>query len=54
MNPFFSISSSGGYFGRWAWTNSHRHFAMPEWGQCVWFHCWAGQIPVVRLLTHLR
>lgn len=53
-NHFFRVTSNGGYFGRFCWTNSNapgndrpQFVMMPV----TVLGAWAGSIPIVRMLT---
>ncbi len=59
-----AITSTGGYIGRWFWTNSGVHPDFPRWGSAHFmptpviagdsFGCWAGLFPVVRQIINWR
>ena len=56
MNHFISITSNGGYIGRWAWCNAGTNGSNAGKGVCLLMPVtdhggWAGSIPVVRALT---
>ncbi len=56
MNHFISITSNGGYIGRWVWCNTGSIGAALKWGSCGLFPittsgAWAGSTPFVRYLT---
>ena len=56
MNEFISITSNGGYVGRWCWCNTGSHFAADGlWGSITSMPdnisiAWAGSIWVIRAL----
>lgn len=55
MNPFISITSNGGYIGRWVWCNAGTNGSNAGKGVCfplpvTLLGAWASSIPVVRAL----
>lgn len=61
---FMAITSTGGYLGRWYWTNTGVHPDFPYWGQVYaipdskltgdpW-GVWAGLFPVIRQIINWR
>lgn len=54
---FISITSSGGYIGRFAWHNTGVHPDLPHWGVWIWIRsttvAWAGTLWPTRMITNL-
>ena len=55
MNHFISITSNGGYIGRWCWCNAGTNGSNVGKGICLPLPvtdlgAWAGSIPIVRAL----
>lgn len=58
-NPFISITSTGGYIGRFFWQNSGVHPDFPHWGHCAFFPvtivgAWAGLAWPIRQIINWR
>jgi hypothetical protein len=60
---FMAITSTGGYVGRFYWTNSGIHPDSPRWGSVHFipnsilhdpFGSWAGIFPVIRQIINWR